>query len=226
MTDQLTTEELMKRCAKRPADEDAWQEFVRRYHHVIRGNVVKTFNLMVFREKDRHPQFYGDTIDDLVQVVYLHLVKQNSHALNRFKGKYDESIFRYLAVISINAVRDHFREARALRRPRITFSLDELLENAGEGGILRDAICGIDGEPLESRGTKKITMEEIDSALKKVVASKHRNRDILMYKLRYLDGLTLEEIRNALGLEMSSVGVGSILKRINDRLRRRLTRLT
>ena len=215
----------MKRCSERPPDEDAWQEFVRRYHNVIRSNVLKTFNLMAMRETDRRRQFPQDSIDDLVQAVYLHLVKQNNHALDRFKGKYEESIYRYLAVISINVVRDHFRGIRAYKRPRISFSLDDLLQNAGERGVPIDALCDIDGEPVRS-GTQKITMGEIDSALKKAAVRKHRDRDILIYKLRYLDGLTLEEIRSVLGLEMSSFGIGSLISRLNDRLRRRLTRLT
>ena len=225
MADQLTTDELLKRCSERPADEDAWQEFVRRYHNVIRNNVIKSFNLMALRETDRRRQFPHDSIDDLVQAVYLHLVKENNHALGHFKGKYEESIYRYLAVISINVVRDHFREVKASRRPKISFSLDDLLENAGERGVPRDAISDIGGEPAGS-GKQKITMEDIDNALKKAVVRKHRDRDILIYKLRYLDGLTLEEIRNALGLEMSSFGIGSVLSRLNDRLRRSLSRLT
>ena len=224
MADQLTTDELLNRCSKRPADEDAWEEFVRRYHHVIRNNVVKTFNLMALRETERRRQFPQHSIDDLVQAVYLHLVKQNNHALDRFRGRYEESIYRYLSVISINVVRDHFREIRAYRRPKISFSLDDLLQNAAERGI-PDALCDIGGEPTGS-GKQKITMEDIDSALKKVAVRKHRDRDILIYKLRYLDGLTLEEIRNVLGLEMSSYGIGSLVSRMNERLRQRLTRLT
>lgn len=180
---------------------------------------------MALRETDRRRQFPQDSIDDLVQAVYLHLVKQNNHALGRFKGRYEESIYRYLAVISINVVRDHFREIRAYRRPKISFSLDDLLENAGERGVPRHAISDIDGEPVRS-GKQKITMEDIDSALKRAAVRKHRDRDILIYKLRYLDGLTLEEIRNVLGLEMSSFGIGSLISRMSDRLRRKLSRLT
>jgi RNA polymerase sigma factor (sigma-70 family) len=180
---------------------------------------------MALRETDRRRQFPQDSIDDLIQAVYLHLVKQNNHALGRFKGKYEESIYRYLAVISINVVRDHFREIRAYRRPKVSFSLDDLLQNAGEKGVPIDAICDIGGQPLGS-GKQKITMEDIDSALKKAAVRKHRDRDILIYKLRYLDGLTLEEIRNVLGLEMSSIGIGSVISRLNEKLRRRLGRLT
>lgn len=208
----------------RPPDEDAWQEFVRRYHRTIRNNVLKTFNLMALRESDRRAQFPKDSIDDLVQAVYLHLVKDSNHALNRFKGRYEESIYRYLGVISINVVRDHFREIRALKRPKITLSLEDLVNADGvnEGP---SAVYSIDGEPVRT-GTPRVTMEQIDAALEKVTVGKHRSRDMLIYKLRYLDGLTLEEIRNVLGLEMSGVSIGSLISRLNDKLRKRLSRLT
>ena len=179
---------------------------------------------MALRETDRRRQFPQYSIDDLVQAVYLHLVKQNNHALDRFRGRYEESIYRYLAVISINVVRDHFREVRAYRRPKISYSLDDLLRNDAERGV-PEVVCDISGEPTGS-GKQKITMEDIDAALKKAAVRKHRDRDILIYKLRYLDELTLEEIRNVLGLEMSTYGIGSLVSRMNDRLRLRLSRLT
>src|SRR3989442_1275788 len=144
----LTVYELLKRCLKRPADEAAWQEFVHRYHPSIKASVAKTFRRRVSQETERRAQFPDDLIDDLVQAVYMRLVEEGTRALDRFEGEHENSIFRYLGIISINVVRDHFREAKAQKRPKVTFSLDELLENAGEGGILKDAVSSIDGNPI------------------------------------------------------------------------------
>lgn len=220
---ELTVYELLKRCLERPPDEVAWQEFVYRYHRAIKASVAKTFRLRVSQETERRAQFPDDLIEDLVQTVYVRLVEEGNRALDRFEGEHENSIFRYLGIISINVVRDHFREAKAQKRPKVTFSLDELLDNAGEGGILKDAISSIDGNPIMGSALN-LTMEDVEAALRRSVSRRHRDRDALIFKLRYFDGLTLEEIRKALGLDISPMGIGSILNRINGKLRARLTR--
>jgi DNA-directed RNA polymerase specialized sigma subunit len=123
----------------------------------------------------------------------------------------------------MNVVRDHFREAKAQKRPKVTFSLDELLDNSGDGGMLKDAISSLDGQPIIGSALS-LTMEDVEAALLRSVSRKHRDRDALIFKLRYMEGLTLEEIRRALGLEISPMGIGSILNRINGKLRTRLSR--
>lgn len=219
---QLTVHELLTRCLQRPPDEDAWREFVRRYHGAIRASVAKTFHSRAGQETDRRAQFPDDLIEDLVQVVYVRLVEEGNRALDRFEGQHENSIFQYLGIISINVVRDHFREAKAQKRPKISYSLDELLENAGDGGILKDAISGIDGSL--SGPSSSLTMEDLEAALKRSVSRRHRDRDALIFKLRYFEGLTLEEIKKALALDISPIGIGSILNRINHKLRTKLTR--
>lgn len=220
---ELTVHELLKRCLRRPPDEDAWREFVQRYHGAIRGSVAKTFHVRASQETDRRAQFPEDLIEDLVQVVYVRLVEEGNRALNRFEGEHENSIFQYLAIISINVVRDHFREGKALKRPKLSFSLDELMENAGEGGILKDAVSSIDGTRMTG-APSNITMEDLEGALKRSVSRRHRDRDALIFKLRYFEGLTLDEIKKALALDISPIGIGSILNRINGKLRAKLVR--
>jgi RNA polymerase sigma factor (sigma-70 family) len=176
---------------------------------------------MSSRETDRRSQFARDSIDDLVQAVYLRLINQDNHALNRFKGRFEESIYRYLAVISINVVRDHFRGTKALKRPKVTLSLDDLVrdENA-----LRAPVCDIDGAPFRS-GAQRISLEQIEKAFGQICSRNHRDRDTLIYKLRYLDGLTLEEIKKVMGLEMSAVSIGALISRLNEKLRTKLSHL-
>lgn len=133
---EWTVAELLKRCSRRPPDEVAWQEFVRRYDHTIRLNVVRTFHRKAREETDRKPQFPDDLIEDLVQAVYVRLIEDNNRAIERFEGEYANSIFQYLSMISINVVRDYFREMRAQKRPKVSYSLDELLETSGDGALL------------------------------------------------------------------------------------------
>ena len=223
MADELTVSELLERCSQRPPDEAAWKEFVRRYDLSIRASVAKTYRMRASQEADRRPQFPDDLIDDLVQAVYMRLVEEGNRALRHFEGTHENSIYNYLGIIAVNVVRDYFREAKAYKRPKVSYSLDELLEVPGEPKLLREAVSTVDGNLI--RGSNRgFTLEDIEAALKKAVSHKHPHRDTLIFKLRYLDGLKLEEIKDALGLDISAVGIGSILNRINTKLRERLTR--
>jgi RNA polymerase sigma factor (sigma-70 family) len=215
---EWTVAELLKRCSKRPADEAAWQEFVRRYDHTIRLSVIKTFHRKAREEADRKPQFPEDLIEDLVQAVYVRLVEDHNRALDRFEGEYANSIFQYLSMISINVVRDYFREMRAQKRPKVSYSLDELLETSGDGVLREEARSRLDGQPLGC-AKESYTIDEIEQALDKAISGKNRKRDMLIFKLRYVEGLTLDEITKVMALEISAISVGSILNRIIKKLR-------
>lgn len=216
LADELTTELLLERCLKRPPDEAAWKEFVRRYHPVIRANIARHFHLRASGETERRSQFPSDSIEDLVQAVYMRLIQEGSRALDSFRGEFTNSFFSYLAIISINVVRDHFREERARKRPKISFSLDDLLAN-GKREDLRDALSDIAGKPFDSRASQ-LTMDDLDKLLNQAIGARNRARNTLIFKLRYFDDLTLEEIRATLGLKLSRIGVSSVLHRINARL--------
>jgi RNA polymerase sigma factor (sigma-70 family) len=194
-----------------------------RYHAAIRANVVRTFRLRASQETERRPQFPEDAIEDLVQAVYVRILEEGNRALLCFEGEHENSIFRYLGIIAVNVVRDHFRETKAQKRPKISFSLDELLQNAGEGGMLVEAVSSTDGESVAG-SRLNLTVEDIEKALRGAVSRKNRDRDVLVFKLHYYEGLTFEEIRKALGLDISTMGIGSILNRINTKLRSRLGR--
>ena len=218
MADELTTEALLRRCRERPPDEAAWQEFVRRYHSVITANVARAFHLKVGQERDRGHQFRDDSIEDLVQSVYFRLIDDNCRVLKAFHGELENSLPAYLTMISRNVVKDHFRGIKAGKRPKISFSLDELMESGGDGGLLKGLSSGIDGKPSGTTAAE-ISIEEIDALLKKALNRKDRDRNILIFKLRYCDELTLEEIREALKLDMSTKGIASILSRVTARIR-------
>jgi RNA polymerase sigma factor (sigma-70 family) len=215
---QWSVAELLERCSGRPPDEVAWQEFVRRYHPTIRTNVIKTFHRKAKEESDRKPQFPDDMVEDLVQAVYMRLVEDRNRALERFQGQHENSIYQYLAMISINVVRDHFRETRAQKRPKISVSLDELLESGGDGA-LSDEAHNARWNPGSAPTASSLSEEEIDMALRRAVKGKNRSRDLLIFKLRYYEGLTLDEITESMGLKISAVSVGSILNRIIKKLR-------
>lgn len=214
--------DLLKRCSARPADDAAWQEFVRRYHATIRAFVVRTFHQKLNADPDRKHQFSEDAIEDLVQAVYIKLIGDHTSALERFEGEFERSIYQYLGIIATNVVRDHFREVLAQKRPRITVSLDQLLEDgdfalAGEGGEMMSP------SPDAQTGAA-FAQEEIEEILRRVVKGRNGARDALIFKLRFFHEMSLTEIIEATGSELSPVGVSSIINRTAARLRPILAR--
>ena len=197
----LTVGELLKKCSERPPDEGAWEEFLRRYHATIKSFVIRTYHKKAWIDPDRKLQFPDDMIEDLVQGVYIKLVEDQNSALERFEGEHENSIFKYLGMISMNVVRDHFREVTAQKRPKVTVSLDQLLSR---------------GDASFPAADTNITFaeDEIEQVLLKVVKGRNRERDILIFKLRFYEELTLNEIAETQGLKLSPVSIGSILNRI------------
>jgi RNA polymerase sigma factor (sigma-70 family) len=201
----------------RPADEVAWQEFVRRFHPIIRSNVVRTFHRKAKEDAERRAQFPEDQIEDLIQAVYLRLIEDRNKALARFEGEHENSIYHYLSIISVNVVRDHFREHRAQKRPKVSYSLDELIDHGG--ALPANDFYSAAGTARGASPDRSSVVEEIERALDKAVSGKNRDRDVLIFKLRYYEGLTLEEITTVLNLGISAISVGSILNRILKKLR-------
>ncbi|PYP90329.1 MAG: hypothetical protein DMF61_01075 [Blastocatellia bacterium AA13] len=218
---EWTVTELLRRCAVRPVDDAAWAEFLKRYHSTIRMHVSRTFHSRG-KDQDRRQQFSEDSIEDLVQLVYYRLIGESSIALKRFEGAYENSIYQYLAMISRNVVRDHFREMEALKRPKISHSLTQLVDNDGE---IRSTLNGLGFEGrIEAASTIDFTFEEIERVLMKAAGWRNRDRDLTIFRLHYLEGLTLEEVAKALNLHMTTVGVNSIITRLTTRIRKILDR--
>lgn len=211
---ELTIAELLARCSERPADQSAWQEFVRRFNPVIRTSVAAAFRIKANHDPDRKTQFSDDLIEDLVQTVYMKLVENGGQVLERCKNLHDNSIYKYLKVIAVNVVRDHFRDALALKRRKVCHSLDELVETGGEGalgqaGIVQPVIASAPGG----------AMPDIDYALVKAVSKKTRDRDIRIFKMRFEEGMEIEEIIRSLDLDLSPISVRAILNKILRKLK-------
>jgi len=104
-----SVEKLIDACSSRPAQEPAWQEFVRRFHSTIQTNVSNVFAYVTKNENGIQQKLFEDIIHDLVQDVYRRLTENDSAALRGVNCGEVKSVKNYLLLISINTVRDYFR---------------------------------------------------------------------------------------------------------------------
>jgi RNA polymerase sigma factor (sigma-70 family) len=218
---ELNVTELLQRCAKRPVDEAAWQEFIFRYHGTIRAFVTRTFNQRVNADPTLRGQSLDGIVEDLMQGVYVKLINDDAGALIRFEGAHENSIHQYLGMIAINVVRDHFRGVRAGSRPRITFSLDQLSEE-GDHALARERI-EVAVSPSPSDRSLTVAQDEIEELLRRIIKGRNRDRDILIFKLRFFEDLTPTEI-STLVSDLPARQISSIIRRVLIRIRPLLAR--
>jgi RNA polymerase sigma factor (sigma-70 family) len=218
---ELNVTELLQRCTARPVDEAAWQEFIRRYHGTIRAFVIRTFKQRAYADPTLLGQSLDSTLEDLTQGVYVKLINDDAGALTRFEGAHDNSIHQYLGIIATNVVRDHFRGVLALGRPRFTLSLDQLSEE-GDHALVREGIEA----PMTSGDNDRsvsVAQDEIEELLHRVIKGRNRDRDIMIFKLRFFDELTPTEI-STLMRDLPPRQVSSIIRRVLMRIRPLLAR--
>jgi DNA-directed RNA polymerase specialized sigma24 family protein len=112
-------EELIDQCLRRPTEAAAWQEFVRRFHPTIQSSVANVFACLTTNPGSVKQGSFEEIIHDLVQEVYRRLTENDGAALRSMRSTGPGSMKNHLLLISINAVRDHFRAAtRDLRDHR------------------------------------------------------------------------------------------------------------
>ncbi|HEY7547380.1 MAG TPA: hypothetical protein VID27_20965 [Blastocatellia bacterium] len=104
--------ELIDSCLQRPADEAAWQEFVRRFHPTIHASVNRTLGLIGGYELKAEKEI----VEEIIQSVYLRLIEKGSLALRESDCSCADSMRNYLAMLAVTIVRDRFRH-RNLDRP-------------------------------------------------------------------------------------------------------------
>jgi RNA polymerase sigma factor (sigma-70 family) len=210
--------DLIQRCLNKPSDEEAWGEFVARYHLAIKKNVAHALQHQAKSSPEHLIAITEEQIEDFAQAVYVRLIKDDRAALRNFKGNFDNSIFQYLLIISINVVRDYYRELRAVKRPQIVCSLEDLLTKQSEVLVFKE-LDALSSDAATEESAKLISAEIIDEIFAKTVKWQYKERDIMIFKLRYYEGLTNREIARIKGLKLSREGVGAIVTRTVNRLR-------
>ncbi len=104
--------ELIDGCLQRPADEAAWQEFVRRFHPTIHASVNRTLGLIGGFELKAEKQI----VEEIIQAVYLRLIEKGSLALKESDCSCIDSMRNYLAMLAVATVRDQLQD-RNQERP-------------------------------------------------------------------------------------------------------------
>jgi RNA polymerase sigma-70 factor, ECF subfamily len=197
----LSSNQLVQDCL-RAGNDDAWEEFLNRFHSLIATVVARTAR--------RWSVTAPTTLEDLVQEVYLKLCSDHCRLLRDYHGIHEESLFAYLKVTAAHLVHDHFKARLALKRGSgcIDQSLDHTDPPDRTGG---PGTC----EEVE----RTVLLKQICALLSEEGYSRaHRS----LFWLYYRQGYTASALAAIPAVDLTVKGVESLLLRMTRSVRDRL----
>lgn len=199
----ISADELIRACVEF-GDDDAWQEFVSRFHRPISLSVLRTA-----RQWSDVPR---QVVDDLIQETYVKLCAEKCGPLLEFAKQHPEAVAGYIKTVAANVVRDHFKSLHSQKRG--AGQVPEPLEESDRKGCAVGSIAG-------SQSDFRILLAQIDQFLTTATAP-DRERDRLIFWLYYRQGLSAKAIAALPHVGLSAKGVESAILRLNRFVRQRI----
>jgi RNA polymerase sigma factor (sigma-70 family) len=219
---KIPNRELVSRLVTADPEDPIWLEFIDRFHQNIRRMIYRAYRSEKNRVVDVDAGSVPELIEDLTQEVFVRLVKGDRRALARFQGLNEHSIFTYLSTIAVNLVRDHFKALRAQRKPRHGSSIQEPLRTS-DGPLLKATLGDVLASPepgpdtvAESIELRRRLRDAVDEA-----SGDRSGRDRLIYRLYFVEGLTIEETAAIRAVGLSSSGVEKRVRKIRETIRKK-----
>jgi RNA polymerase sigma-70 factor (ECF subfamily) len=192
----FSSEELVAACAG-SRDTAAWEEFIRRFHPVIAGVILRTA-----RRWGEPPR---NLLDDLIQETFLKLCDENSRLLASFVSRHEGAIYGFLKVVAANTVRDHFKRDLAEKRGAgQTQSISEMDWPEAKAA----------SQSFLSAAELHVFKQQIDEALIRLFPGKNQRRNRDIFWLHYQQGLSASAIASLPAIGLDTKGVESTLRRM------------
>jgi RNA polymerase sigma factor (sigma-70 family) len=198
---ELSTVQLIYETARDLNGGDVWAEFSSRFKH----RIVK-YCWHAFRLHGEGGARFHDLIDDFTQDFYKRLLQNDGRAIRSFRGQTEDSVYAFLAAVAKTTVQDYLRHQNAERRSAKLISLEDL-KNFGRNAPSSNAFLAdlIDAERvLEAEGYD----------------NRNRERDRLIFKLHFVEGLTASELAAVPAFQLTVSGIEKVLGRLRSRLQR------
>jgi DNA-directed RNA polymerase specialized sigma24 family protein len=139
------------------------------------------------------PDQFADTADEWVQKVFAKLVENDGRVIRSFRAAAEGSVHAFLASIAVSIVADH-RHLQEAPIPR-----------------------GRKGAP-DSPISAMLDLIDVEKALKTDEDSRNYERNLLIFRLHFVEGLTARQIASIITLNLTISELEEALNRIKDRL--------
>jgi DNA-directed RNA polymerase specialized sigma24 family protein len=144
--------------------------------------------------------------EDWVQEFFTKLVQNDGRIIASFRGTTDSSAYAFLGSIALSIVTDHMRFNGAVRRRALLTPLnDEEVARASpsDSGAHFSAI---------------LDLIDVERTLRNEHDSKNPERDLLIFRLHFLEGLSAREIALIPALKLTTSGLEKVLSRLRNRI--------
>jgi RNA polymerase sigma factor (sigma-70 family) len=199
----LEAHELVRLCSEDLRNSELWEAFYSRFRRKIILYLLRAFRLLGGNSDE-----FVRYADDWVQEVFTKLVQNDGRIIRSFRGSTELSVYAFLGSIALSIVADHLRSQRALRRRAQVVSLDRL----------RD--LGVPRVDTETKVSALLDLIDVEKALREDEESKNPERDLLIFKLHFVEGLSPREIAAMPALKLTTSGLEKVLSRVRSRLGR------
>jgi len=177
---------LIKGCIK--GNKAGWDEFLRRYARLVYNYIYNTLRI-------KGHDLTNDSIKDIYQGIFSHLIEDNYRRLRNFKGKNGCKLGSWLRTITINYTIDY------MRRQKPAISLDE--ENE-EGARLIEIIPD-DSKGQDEELAKKERLEHLSDCIDKLNTEDKYFIDLHMHK-----GLGSDDLMHILKINRGALDMRKI----------------
>jgi RNA polymerase sigma factor (sigma-70 family) len=205
----LDSVELFRICTVERENSDAWSEFLNRYGKKIKYCINKALRRTggMVSYQNGWSVSAGMQQSDLFQNVIMRLVENDCAVMKRFYGNSENELLAYLAVICRSCVLDALRQNNALKRGSAFIEGEESMD---------ESVCANWIHSHSEIETKILACELMDfiNNSASLPSEPNYNRDRLVFKLHFLDGLSYNQISQCKGINLSKAGIEKLLKRL------------
>jgi RNA polymerase sigma factor (sigma-70 family) len=203
---EVSSAELVRECGRKLTDRTLWQELTQRFQ-----NKILRYLMRVLKFHSKHDDM-AELLAELAQEVYLRLCQNDGTMMQEFRADSNFAVDAFFARVCTSVVVDHLRRSESLKRFGNVVSIDETRETEMAGRSPRDYSELNEDAILKWIDVEKVAAEDPDP--------KNANRNAIIFKLHFIDGLTTEEISEFPGFNLTERGVGSVIARLRKRIRR------
>ena len=223
--ERISNRNLVRRLVTAGPEDPAWHEFITRFQERIRLIAHRAFVNGAERNSGLDTVEASEFVEDLTQEVFVRLIDGDRRALSRFQGRNENSIYTYLHSIATNLVRDHFKKLRAQRSLPGSMSLSEPLrtpDGLSESLTLGDRVPGSVSNPEVVVQAAELRTR-IAAAVDRASRGSTSNRNRLIFRLFFVEGLTMDEIASIRAIRLSRSGVEKVIRRIRKAVQKILS---
>lgn len=205
-SENTSAADLLRECGQKLTDLALWQQFEDRFHRLIMTYVLRVMG-------NRFGQDGLDDACDLVQEVYLRLVRNDGRWLRSFKGQTDFSVMAFLSRIAVSVVTDHYRSQQAgKRKPADVISIE----------AVRNQESDPPGSAVDVNIPAILSVIDVDRLIEAEPDRRNATRNVLIFKLYFVDQLTVKEIAQFPAFGLKEAAIESILKKMRTTLKKKM----